>query len=83
MPRPNKPRTIGAEDRLALRIATERQARGWSYWKLAQAMTEAGCSIAGSAIYKIEKGNPRRTIFVDELVALSRIWSIPVERLLS
>lgn len=83
MPRPNQKRTIGAEDRLALRIATERKARGWSCAKLAEEMTAAGCSIVGSAIYKIEAGNPRRSIFVDELVTLSRIWAIPVERLLS
>lgn len=83
MPRPNKQRTVGAEDRLALRIATERQSRGWSYERLAEVMTEAGCSMTGSAIYRIEKGEPRRSIRVDELVTLSHIWAIPIDRLLA
>jgi len=35
-----------------------------------------------SAIYKIEKGKPRRrSINVDELVTLSKLWAIPVDRL--
>lgn len=74
---------MGAEDALALRIARERKSRGWSYETLAKRMTEAGCPINMTGVYRIEKGEPRRRINVDELVALSRIWSIPVERLLS
>ena len=81
MPRPNRDRTIGAETRLAERIAIERAARGWSYEQLAEAMSEVGCSIQPSAIYKIEKAEPRRRITVNELVALSDVWAIPVERL--
>jgi len=82
MSRPNKQRSIGAETRLAERIAVERAARGWSLETLANAMSECGCSIDQSAIYKIEKGEPRRRITVDELVAFSDVWAIPVERLL-
>jgi transcriptional regulator with XRE-family HTH domain len=81
MSRPNKKRSIGAETRLAERIVIERAARGWSIDTLANAMSECGCSIQPSAIYKIEKGEPRRRITVDELVALSDVWAIPVERL--
>lgn len=81
MPRPNKGRTIPAESVLALRIAMERKARGWSYEQLADAMTEAGCPIQGSAIFKIEKGEPRRRIAVDELAALSLVWAIPMDKM--
>jgi transcriptional regulator with XRE-family HTH domain len=83
MPRPNRNRTIPAEDVLAVRIAAERSARGWTYEDVAEAMTEAGCPIQASAIYKIEKGEPRRRITVNELAALSAVWMIPMERLVS
>ena len=73
---------MDAEDRLAERIALERKTRGWSYETLAAAMSEAGCSINGSAIYRIEKGNPRRRVTVNELAALAQLWAIPVERLI-
>lgn len=82
MSRPNKQRSIGAEARLAVRITAEREARGWSPARLAEVMTEAGCSMSTSAIYKIEGGEPRRHISVDELVTLSAVWAIPVERLI-
>lgn len=81
MPRPNRERSIAAEDVLAVRIATERTSRGWSYERLAEAMTEVGCPIQGSAIFKIEKGEPRRRITVNELAALSQVWAIPMDRM--
>ena len=81
MPRPNQERTIGAESALAFRIESERGARGWSLATLAEEMTAVGCPIDASAIYKIEKGSPRRRITVDELAALSRVWAIPMDRL--
>ena len=49
--------------------------RGWSYTGLAQRMTAQGCAIDQSALYKIEKGNPRRRISVDELVALREVFA--------
>ena len=81
MPRPNKERTIGAERILAARVERERQARGWSYQRVADAMTEAGCSTTGSALFKIQNIEHPRRITVDEFVALSRVWAIPLERL--
>jgi transcriptional regulator with XRE-family HTH domain len=83
MPRPNKPRSIGAEDVLARRITKERTLRGWTLERLAAEMTAVGCPMQMSGIYKIEKGEPRRRITVDELVALSRLWAIPTDRLLT
>ncbi len=82
MPRPNRPRTVAAEDNLARRIAFEREARGWTYDGTAKRMTNLGCPIQSTAIYKIEKGEPRRRISVDELVAFARVFELDVEELL-
>lgn len=81
--RPNQRRSIGGEDNLAERIAYERELLGLSYEALAKKMTAAGCSIQGSAIFKIEKGNPRRRVTVDELIALSQVFDQSVEDLLT
>lgn len=81
MPRPNQERTIEAERVLADRIGRERRARGWTYEQTAEAMTDAGCAIQASAIYKIEKATPPRRITVNELAALSLAWAIPMDRL--
>jgi transcriptional regulator with XRE-family HTH domain len=83
MPRPNRTRSIASEDNLARRVAYEREQRGWSYAGLAQRMTAQGCAIDQSALYKIEKGTPRRRISVDELVALSEVFAIPVADMLA
>jgi hypothetical protein len=83
MPRPKPEGSIGAEERLAFRIEQERRSRGWGYETLAAEMTAIGCPMNGSACFRIEKGAPRRRITVDELVALSHLWAIPVDRLLS
>ena len=76
MPRPNRGRVIHAERNLAQRVAYERQRpeRGWTFDGLAKRMTDAGCPMAGSAIYKIENGDPPRRVTVDELVALARVF---------
>jgi len=82
VPRPNPTRALHAEENLARRIAHEREQRGWTYEGLATRLTEAGCPIQGSAIYKIEKGAPRRRISVDELVALSKVFDVDIADLL-
>ncbi len=82
MPRPNKQRNVLAEANLARRIATERDARGWTNDGLAKRMTDAGCAMTGSAIFKIEKGEPRRRIVVDEFVAFAKVFGVSVEALL-
>ena len=82
MPKRNRPGDVFAERYLAQRIARERENRGWSYEGLASRMTQAGCPLNQSAIYKIERGDPPRRITVDELVAYSRVFGIPVDQLL-
>lgn len=82
MPRPNAPRTIASERGLARRVAHERETRGMSYEALASRMTSVGCAINATAIYKIEKADPPRRITVDELVAFSEVFGVPVQELL-
>ena len=82
MPRPNPLRTIQSEETLARRIAYERQRLDMSYAGLAKRMTDAGCAIDQSAVYKIEKGSPRRRISVDELVAMSEVFKVALPDLL-
>lgn len=82
MPRPNPPRSLQGEAGLAQRIGYERTRRGWTYDGLAKRLTNAGCPIQASAVFKIEKGSPRRRITVDELVAFSRVFEVDAEELL-
>jgi transcriptional regulator with XRE-family HTH domain len=82
MPRPNSPRTLGCEADVSRRVADERSYRGWTYDGLARRVTDAGCPIHASAIYKIEKGTPRRRISVDELVGFASAFGLPVTALL-
>ncbi len=82
MPPSNPNRTIDDEDNLARRIRYERGLRGWSYEHLAQRLTSAGCAIQGSAIYKIEKAQPRRRVTVNELVAFARVFNLDAGNLL-
>src|SRR5947209_1055598 len=82
MPKRSRPRSVAAEDALARRITAEREAKGWSYVTLAVFMTNAGCPMDASSIYKIEKGNPRRRITVDEFVAFSRVLDVDLDDLL-
>lgn len=75
---------LGREAHLATRIAEELKARGWSQERLAREMTRVGCPVPQSAISKIVKpgrGGPR-AITVDEAIALSRVFDIPLEALL-
>src|SRR5215217_3528095 len=83
MARRNKPRAIGGEANLAERIRREREQRHWSPADLAMKMTDSGCSISTSAIYKIEGGDPPRRIAVDELIALAQVFGATVDDLLT
>jgi len=81
--RQNRWRSVEGESNLARRIQREREYRGMSYEVLAKAMTAKGCSIQGSAIYKMEKGTPPRRITVDELVTFADVFETTVEDLLT
>ena len=73
---------LASEDALARRITFEREQRVWSPDGLAKKMTKAGYPMNQSAIWKIENGEPRRKITVDELVGFAKVFETPVEDLL-
>jgi transcriptional regulator with XRE-family HTH domain len=81
MARPNQPRHLEAEANVAENVRLARSARGWSASKLADLMTGVGCAIDQSAIHKIEKQG--RRITVDELVGFSKVFNVPLERLVT
>jgi len=87
MPRPRRPRTIGAEDHLAQRIHDEMTRRHWSNAMLAREMTEEGVTMSASSLQRSfsPRVDPesRRPIRVDELVALARVFETTVENLLA
>jgi len=82
MPRPNKPRDVPHEAHLARRIRAEREKRDLTYERLAEKMTEAGCSLQGSAIYKIENGDPPRRITVNEAMTFAQVFGVPLTTLM-
>lgn len=85
-----RPSTVGSariEDNFAERVAYERTRREWSYEALAQRMTDLGCPIHASGLYKIEKGvdgkgSKRRRVTLEEFVGFSLAFDIPRETLL-
>jgi transcriptional regulator with XRE-family HTH domain len=81
MPRPNPPRPLRGEANLARRVAYERQRAGMSMESLAKRMTDLGCPINQSAIWKIENADPPRRITYDEALALEQVFGIPLAEL--
>lgn len=81
MGRPNKPREMNAASAVASNVRGYRESYGWSSEALAERLTRVGCPIHRSAIYKIEQG--ARKVDPDELVALSAVFSVSVDVLVS
>lgn len=75
---------LATEDNLARRIAKERKKRpGLSQEKLAEKVEAIlGGGFPQSAVSKIEKDRGRRAITVDEALALSRVFEIPLLEML-
>lgn len=81
MPRPNPPRPLRGEANLARRIAYERRRADMSTEGLARRMTDHGCPINQSAIWKIESGDPPRRITYDEALAFAEVFGVPLDEL--
>lgn len=79
---PKVNRAPASEDNAARRIAQERQLRGWTIPLLAEKVTAAGVPLNQSAVWKIESGNPRRRITLDEAVAFAEVFDMSLEQLL-
>lgn len=77
------PRATGSEmtRTVGTRIRIARIDLGMSQAGLAQRMTEAGCTVRTSGVWKIEHGY-RNGLTVDEAVAFARVLRMPIERLL-
>lgn len=82
MPRTNAGRDLTRERSVATRVAYERDRREWSLETMARRLTEAGCPIPASAIYKIEKGEPPRSITVIEFLTFAEVFGLSPEELL-
>ncbi len=72
-----------SEGNAAARIALERETRGWSTTELAARMTKAGVPMNQTAVWRIENGNPRRKITLDEALGFTRVFELPLEELMS
>ncbi|WEB40449.1 helix-turn-helix domain-containing protein [Streptomyces yunnanensis] len=72
-----------SEGNIAARVALEREVRGWSTTELADRVSRAGVKMNQTAIWRMENGSPRRRINVDEALAFSRVFELPLEELMS
>lgn len=81
VPRSNL-RPPGVEEIAARRIAYERDSRSWSMDELARRVTDAGCRIHASAIMRIESGEPRRKISLDEASAFAKVFGLDLDQLM-
>jgi transcriptional regulator with XRE-family HTH domain len=79
MPRPNIGRTLASEQNLAKRVAHERHKHGWGYESLAKRMSEVGCPIAASGLFKLEQRG--RRITADEVVAFAKVFDLSFDEL--
>ncbi|MER6486566.1 helix-turn-helix transcriptional regulator [Streptomyces virginiae] len=72
-----------SEGNAAARIGLEREVRGWSTTELAARMTKVGVPMNQTAVWRIENGNPRRKITLDEALGFARVFELPLEELMS
>lgn len=79
---PKKPtgRATDAEQRLVEAVRNLRKRRSWSYDELAKRMTNAGCKIHATGIYKTE--NEGRRVTIEELVTYASVFETTPESLL-
>lgn len=82
MPRLNEGRDTSKEREVARRVQYERTRREWSLETVAKAMTNLGCVMPASAVHKIEKGDPPRSISVTEFLAFAQVFSLSPQELL-
>lgn len=82
MPKRSSPGVMAGEDSVAGHVQQERELRGWSTAELARRVTEAGCPISQSAVWRIESGSPRRKISVDELIGFAKVFEMQIQELL-
>ncbi|MPY38489.1 helix-turn-helix transcriptional regulator [Streptomyces phyllanthi] len=72
---------LSAEEVAAARIQFEREIRGWSTNRLSDEMNAAGYVMNPSAVWRIEKGTPRRRIHLEEAIGFAAVFGLPLEEL--
>ncbi|MEV7776813.1 helix-turn-helix transcriptional regulator [Kitasatospora sp. NPDC088351] len=72
---------LEGEENVARRIKMEREARGWSTATLAERLTEAGYPLNQSAVWRIESGEPRRRVNLDEAIGFAKVFDISLDNL--
>lgn len=77
-----RPGPWASEDNVADHIRLHREMRGWSTAHLAREVTAAGVPLSQSAVWRIESGNPRRKISVDELIGFAKVFGVSIGELL-
>ncbi|MFJ6771667.1 helix-turn-helix domain-containing protein [Kitasatospora sp. NPDC091257] len=68
-----------SEENAAERVRLERELRGWSTGELAKRMTEAGYPINQSSVWRIESGEPRRRINLNEAIGFAKVFDLALE----
>ncbi|MFF2657672.1 helix-turn-helix domain-containing protein [Kitasatospora sp. NPDC058032] len=71
-----------SEEHAAERVRLEREYLGWSTGELAKRMTTAGYPINQSSVWRIESGEPRRRINLDEAIGFAKVFGLPLEEFL-
>ncbi|MFE7565035.1 helix-turn-helix domain-containing protein [Kitasatospora sp. NPDC057500] len=71
-----------SEEHAAERVRLEREYLGWSTGELAKRMTAAGYPINQSSVWRIESGEPRRRINLDEAIGFAKVFGLPLEEFL-
>ncbi|MFE2725032.1 helix-turn-helix domain-containing protein [Kitasatospora sp. NPDC059327] len=71
-----------SEEHAAERVRLEREHLGWSTGELAKRMTAAGCPINQSSVWRIENGEPRRRINLDEAIGFAKVFGLTLEEFL-
>ncbi|GAA2992024.1 hypothetical protein GCM10020229_00600 [Kitasatospora albolonga] len=71
-----------SEEHAAERVRLEREYLGWSTGELAKRMTAAGYPMNQSSVWRIESGEPRRRINLDEAIGFAKVFSLTLEEFL-
>ncbi|MFG2848523.1 helix-turn-helix domain-containing protein [Kitasatospora sp. NPDC048296] len=71
-----------SEEHATERVRLEREYRGWSTGELAKRMTAAGYPMNQSSVWRIENGEPRRRINLDEAIGFAKVFGLPLEEFL-
>ena len=82
MPRKTQ-RPAGPDEWAAERIRYERERRGWSTAELARRVSLAGVPMRQQTVWKIESGEPRRSLSVGEAATFAKVFGLSLAELMT